>query len=172
MTTCSIFRFCANSLIFFIRGKKRGNKLEEVVLAAFWSSRCELESYCLYWVNRFPGFQYHCTTGPGPSVLLYYRSLVPAFSPQTERGISSGQGARGPADARIMSAPRALAFAAEELLQELVEEHRDTAIEFRSLTDSAPRRGRWVGGDTPIEDAKTKKRFRMLDPWCAQVRLR
>ena len=65
-----------------------------------------------------------------------------------------------------------LAFAAEELLQELVEEHRDTAIEFRSLTGSAPRRGRWVGGDTPIEDAKTKKRFRMLDPWCAQVRLR
>ena len=73
-----------------------------------------------------------------------------------------------------MSAPRALAFAAEELLQELVEEHRDTAIEFRSPggTGSAPRRGRWVGGDTPIEDAKTKKRFRMLDRWCAQVRLR
>ena len=114
------------------------------------------------------------------SVPLYNRTRafstavlpVPAFSPQTERGISSGQGARGPADARIMSAPRALAFAAEELLQELVEEHRDTAIEFRSLTGSAPRRGRWVGGDTPIEDAKTKKRFRMLDPWCAQVRLR
>lgn len=61
-----------------------------------------------------------------------------------------------------------LSLTAEGLLRELVEEHRDPAFEYRS-PQGWRRCGKWVGGATPIEDAKTKSRFSLLALWCAQV---
>ena len=77
-------------MMFLIRGKKRGNKLEQVFLE--FTVRNGVVLFVLgkqiYWL----------------SVLMYNRSRafstvvlpVPAFSPQTERGISSGKERGGP----------------------------------------------------------------------------
>jgi len=61
-----------------------------------------------------------------------------------------------------------LIITAEELLRELVEEHKDAAFEYKSSTGLV-RLGRWVGGDRPIQDAKTRSCFKMLALWCQQV---
>ena len=63
---------------------------------------------------------------------------------------------------------QALSLTADELLRELVEEHRDPTFEYRSPLGWR-RCGKWVGGAAPIEDAKTKSRFSLLALWCAQV---
>ena len=64
--------------------------------------------------------------------------------------------------------PKLLSLTAEELLRELVEEHRDTTFEFKSPMGWV-RSGMWVGGEKPIQDSKTKIRFKMLKLWCQQV---
>lgn len=61
-----------------------------------------------------------------------------------------------------------LGLTAEELLRELVEEHRDPAFEYRS-PQGFSRCGRWVGGAMPVEDNRTNYRFSTLALWCAQV---
>ena len=59
----------------------------------------------------------------------------------------------------------------DELLRELVEEHRDTSFEYCKVRKPQVwvRRGSWVGGELPIEDSKTKYRFKTLALWCQQV---
>jgi hypothetical protein len=65
--------------------------------------------------------------------------------------------------------PGPLELTAEELLRELVQEHKVASFEYRAA--SFTRNGSWTGGDEPIEDRLTKKRFEKLAAWCRQVRL-
>jgi hypothetical protein len=74
-----------------------------------------------------------------------------------------------PADAgrHMACLPGPLKLTAEELMRELVEEHKDATFEYRGA--SFTRKGHWVGGSDPIEDCLTKQRFQMLEAWCKQV---
>jgi hypothetical protein len=69
-------------------------------------------------------------------------------------------------ETRLCSVPFLLN--AEELLRELVDEHKDTLFEYRSPM-GVMRSAMWVGGGEPIEDLKTKARFKTLMLWCQQV---
>lgn len=65
--------------------------------------------------------------------------------------------------------PGPLELTAEELLRELVQEHKVASFEYRAAKFT--RNGYWTGGIEPIEDCLTKKRFEKLAAWCRQVRL-
>lgn len=64
--------------------------------------------------------------------------------------------------------PKLLLLTAEELLMELVEEHRDMSFDFKSPM-GCMRSGRLVGGDAPIQDSRTLVKFKTLQLWCQQV---
>lgn len=85
-----------------------------------------------------------------------------------ENGKTPRQEVQSASVSEMTSTSLPLSITAEELLRELVEEHKDASFEYKSSTGLV-RNGRWVGGDSPIEDPKTKQRFKMLALFCQQV---